>query len=202
MCRTTRTATRRFSTTAGREMIRSIVWARRLRRRVMSTTTGWGRISRASWTCAGRSVECAHDYDAAAGQSVCVPFVVTNKGYGIVWDNPSKTRVDFAFNEQTKWTSQVGQRVSFFVIVGDTYDELYEGYQAADGQRADAAEVGVWVHPVQAEIHDPEGVAGCGERVSRAEAARGCDGGGLVLLYEDGPDGYGSALLAGPGGDE
>ena len=81
----------------------------------------------------GRSVECAHDYDAAAGPSVCVPFVVTNKGYAIVWDNPSKTRVDFAFNEQTKWTSQVGQRVSFFVIVGDTYDQLYEGYRLLTG---------------------------------------------------------------------
>ena len=81
----------------------------------------------------GQSVECAHDYDAAAGPSVCVPFVVTNKGYAIVWDNPSKTRVDFAFNEQTKWTSQVGQRVSFFVIVGDTYDEIYEGYRLLTG---------------------------------------------------------------------
>lgn len=81
----------------------------------------------------GRSLECAHDYNAAAGPSVCVPFVVTNKGYALLWDNPSKTRVGFAFNEQTKWTSQVGQRVSFFVIVGDTYDQLYEGYRLLTG---------------------------------------------------------------------
>jgi alpha-D-xyloside xylohydrolase len=81
----------------------------------------------------GRSLECAHDYTAAAGPSVCVPFVVTNKGYALLWDNPSRTRVDFAFNEQTKWTSEVGQRVSFFVIVGDTYDELYEGYRQLTG---------------------------------------------------------------------
>ena len=81
----------------------------------------------------GHSVECAHDYTAAAGPSVCVPFVVTNKGYALLWDNPSRTRVDFAFNEQTRWTSQVGQRVSFFVIVGDTYDQLYEGYRLLTG---------------------------------------------------------------------
>jgi alpha-D-xyloside xylohydrolase len=81
----------------------------------------------------GHSLECAHDYTAAAGPSVCVPFVVTNKGYALLWDNPSKTRVDFAFNEQTRWTSQVGQRVSFFVIIGDTYDELYEGYRLLTG---------------------------------------------------------------------
>jgi alpha-D-xyloside xylohydrolase len=81
----------------------------------------------------GHSMECAHDYTAAAGPSVCVPFVVTNKGYAILWDNPSSTRVDFAFNEETRWTSQVGQRVSFFIIVGDTYDQLYEGYRQLTG---------------------------------------------------------------------
>jgi alpha-D-xyloside xylohydrolase len=81
----------------------------------------------------GHVVRCAHDYDAAGGQSVCVPFVVTNKGYGIVWDNPSRTTVAFAIANQTKWTSDVGQRVSFFVIAGKTYDEIYEGYRKLTG---------------------------------------------------------------------
>jgi alpha-D-xyloside xylohydrolase len=81
----------------------------------------------------GHSMECAHDYTAAAGPSVCVPFIVTNKGYALLWDNPSKTRVDFGFNGTTRWTSQVGQRVSFFVIAGDTYDEMYQGYRLLTG---------------------------------------------------------------------
>lgn len=81
----------------------------------------------------GHALECAHDYTAPAGPSVCVPFIVTNKGYALLWDNPSKTRVEFGFNEQTRWTSQVGQRVSFFVIAGDTYDKLYEGFRLLTG---------------------------------------------------------------------
>ena len=81
----------------------------------------------------GRSLECAHDYTAAAGPSICVPFVVTNHGYALLWDNPSRTRVDFAFNNQTRWTSEVGQRVSFFVIVGSAYDDLYRGYRLLTG---------------------------------------------------------------------
>jgi alpha-D-xyloside xylohydrolase len=81
----------------------------------------------------GHVVRCAHDYDAPAGQSVCVPFVVTNKGYGLLWDNPSKTTVAFGFNDVTRWTSDVGQRVSFFVIAGKTYDEIYEGYRLLTG---------------------------------------------------------------------
>ena len=81
----------------------------------------------------GHVVHCWHDYNAPAGPSVCVPFVVTNKGYGLVWDNPSKTTIEPGFNEQTKWTSQAGDRVSFFVIVGETADEIYAGYKLLTG---------------------------------------------------------------------
>ncbi|MGA8940204.1 MAG: TIM-barrel domain-containing protein [Acidobacteriaceae bacterium] len=84
----------------------------------------------------GRVLRCAHDYNAPGGQSVCVPFVVTNKGYGILWDNPSRTTVAFAIGNVTKWTSDVGQRVSFFVIAGKTYDEMYEGFRELTGDVA------------------------------------------------------------------
>jgi alpha-D-xyloside xylohydrolase len=81
----------------------------------------------------GHTVECWHNYTATGGPSVCVPLAVTNKGYGIVWDNPSQTTVEPGFNEQTRWTSQVGQRVSFFVIAGRTTDEIYQGYRLLTG---------------------------------------------------------------------
>jgi alpha-D-xyloside xylohydrolase len=81
----------------------------------------------------GHVLRCAHDYNAPSGQSVCVPFVVTNKGYGILWDNPSATTVAFGFNDQVRWTSDVGQRISFFVIAGKSYDEIYSGYRLLTG---------------------------------------------------------------------
>lgn len=81
----------------------------------------------------GHVIECAHDYNAPSGQSVCVPFLVTNKGYGLIWDNPSKTTVSLGFNNQNSFKSQVGQRVSFFVIAGD-YDAIYRGYRLLTGE--------------------------------------------------------------------
>ncbi len=81
----------------------------------------------------GHPVHCWHDYTAPAAPSVCVPFLVTNKGYGLVWDNPSKTTIAPGFNEQTRWTSEVGDRVSFFVIAGNTADEIYAGYRLLTG---------------------------------------------------------------------
>ena len=81
----------------------------------------------------GHRVECWHNYDATAAPSVCVPFMVTNYGYGIIWDNSSKTVIEPGFNERTNWTSEVGDRVSFFVITGKTFDEIYAGYRLLTG---------------------------------------------------------------------
>jgi len=81
----------------------------------------------------GHTVQCWHNYTATAAPSVCVPFVVTNYGYGMIWDNPSKTTIEPGFNERTKWTSEVGNRVSFFVIAGGTTDEIYSGYRLLTG---------------------------------------------------------------------
>ncbi|PYV68121.1 MAG: alpha-glucosidase [Acidobacteria bacterium] len=81
----------------------------------------------------GHTVECWHNYTATGAPSICVPFVVTNKGYGLIGDNPSKTTIQPGFNEQTNWISKVGNRVSFFVIAGDNVDEIYSGYRLLTG---------------------------------------------------------------------
>ena len=80
-----------------------------------------------------RPITCAANYLAPAAPTYCVPFVVTNKGYGLLWDNPSSTTISPAFDGQTKWTSTLGRRVSFFVIAGRNTDEMYEGYRLLTG---------------------------------------------------------------------
>ncbi len=81
----------------------------------------------------GHPVRCWHNYDAPAGESVGIPFLVTNRGYGLIWDNPSKTTIVPGFNEITTWESEVGERISFFVIAGASTDEIYKGYRTLTG---------------------------------------------------------------------
>ena len=81
-----------------------------------------------------RVIDCKHWYDAPHGETVCVPFMVSTKGYGIIWDNPSATRVAPAVNGHTSWQSNVGERVSFFVIVAEKVDQLYAGYAQLTGR--------------------------------------------------------------------
>jgi len=78
-------------------------------------------------------IDCWHDYGAIGGETVCVPFMVSSRDYGLIWDNPSKTTIDLGFNLQNVWSSQVGDRVSFFVIAGTNTDQVYEGYRRLTG---------------------------------------------------------------------
>lgn len=95
---------------------------------------GQNQESMSSLDLRGRVLDCKHWYDAPAGETVCVPFMVSSKGYGIVWDNPSATRFVAAVNGKTGFQSHVGERVSFFVITGDTAQELYSGYARLTGK--------------------------------------------------------------------
>ncbi|WP_159761298.1 glycoside hydrolase family 31 protein [Sphingomonas sp. 8AM] len=94
---------------------------------------GLGQNQEGKLDLKGRTIDCRHNYDAPAGETVCVPFMVTNKGYGIVWDNPSALTVSAGLNNGTHFQSNVGERVSFFVISGSTADELYAGYARLTG---------------------------------------------------------------------
>lgn len=95
---------------------------------------GLGQNQEGIFDLRGRTIDCRHNYDAPAGETVCVPFLVTNKGYGIVWDNPAATTVSPGLNDTTKFQSQTGERVSFFIITGKTTDELYAGYAKLTGE--------------------------------------------------------------------
>ena len=59
--------------------------------------------------------------------------MVSSRGYGLIWDNPSKTTIDLGFNQQNLWSSDVGDRVSFFVIAGDKSDEIYGAIASLPG---------------------------------------------------------------------
>jgi len=81
----------------------------------------------------GRTIDCRHYYDAPADEQVCVPVLVSSRNYMIVWDNPSATTVSPGLYDRTSFQSQVGERVSFFVITGNDSDDLYKGYRLLTG---------------------------------------------------------------------
>ena len=81
----------------------------------------------------GRTIDCRHYYDAPAGEQVCVPVLVSTNNYMIVWDNPSPTTVSPGLYNSTHFQSEIGERVSFYVVTGRNADDLYSGYRLLTG---------------------------------------------------------------------
>ena len=94
---------------------------------------GLGQQQKGWMDLRGHEIPCWHDYTALGGQDVCVPFMISSRGYGLVWDNPSKTTIDLGINDRNVWSSEVGDRISYFIIAGDNSDEIYEGYRLLTG---------------------------------------------------------------------
>ena len=94
---------------------------------------GLGQQQQGALDLRDHRILCWHDYSSIGGQNVCVPFMVSSHGYGLIWDNPSKTTIDLGFNQKNVWSSEVGDRVSFFVIAGDKTDDIYQGYRQLTG---------------------------------------------------------------------
>ncbi len=94
---------------------------------------GLGQQQQGALDLRDHQIRCWHDYSAIGGENVCVPFMISSRGYGLIWDNPSKTTINLGFNQQNVWSSEIGERVSFFVIAGANSDEIYQGYRQLTG---------------------------------------------------------------------
>jgi len=94
---------------------------------------GLGQNQEGTLDLRGRTIDCRHYYDAAAGEQVCVPVLVSSRNYMIVWDNSSPTTLSAGIGSATQIQSEVGERVSFFLITGSNSDDLYKGYRLLTG---------------------------------------------------------------------
>ncbi len=79
----------------------------------------------------GRQLNIWHAYSKR--QVIGFPFLVSTRNYAIMWDNPSRSKLDCAVDGKTSWSSETGRAISFFLIVGNNADEVYTGYRNLTG---------------------------------------------------------------------
>ncbi|MCI8975954.1 MAG: DUF5110 domain-containing protein [Lachnospiraceae bacterium] len=94
---------------------------------------GLGQHQDGKLNLGGREQIMWHDYSHKDGEIVAVPFMVTNKGYGILFDNPSRMRVTPGVEGRTSWQAEVGEEISFFLITGEQADDIYKGFRLLTG---------------------------------------------------------------------
>lgn len=89
---------------------------------------GLGQHQKGQMGYRGEQVELKH-----LNSAIAMPFVLTNRKYGLLWDNNGKTIVDFAKEDHMNWVSQTGEEGCYYFIKGNTMDEIIEGYWMLTG---------------------------------------------------------------------
>lgn len=101
---------------------------------------GMGQYQEKQLNLKGCVLELAHRNSQAS-----VPFVVSNRGYGMLWNNPAIGRATFA-NNVTEWTALSSRQVDYWICCGDTPARMEELYSAATGRAPEMPDfaLGFW----------------------------------------------------------
>ena len=70
---------------------------------------------------------------AQRNSQACVPFLLSNQGYGFLWNNPAIGRVVFGKNV-TEWTADAAKELDYWIVAGDTPAAIEEAYSEVTGR--------------------------------------------------------------------
>ena len=76
---------------------------------------------------------------------VSIPFMVSNRGYSFLWNNPAIGRVELG-RSLTRWVAESSRQIDYLVSTADSYDEIMENYADATGHPLELPEfaAGFW----------------------------------------------------------
>ncbi|MCR2023263.1 DUF4968 domain-containing protein, partial [Blautia pseudococcoides] len=89
---------------------------------------GMGQYQQPYLDMKGCIIELAHRNSQAS-----VPFAMSDRGYGILWNNPAIGQVTFGKNV-TEWTAESTKQMDYWITAGDTPAEIEESYADATGK--------------------------------------------------------------------
>lgn len=85
----------------------------------------------------GALLELAHRNSQAS-----VPFMISSRGYGFLWNNPAIGTAHFGTNK-TEWHAGRTKKLDYYVTAGDTPSEIEEQYSAVTGRTPMMPEYGL-----------------------------------------------------------
>lgn len=69
---------------------------------------------------------------AQRNSQVTIPFLLSNRGYGFLWNHPGIGTVSFAKNI-TEWKAESAKQIDYWVCAGDTPSQIVESYAGVTG---------------------------------------------------------------------
>ncbi len=89
---------------------------------------GMGQYQQEVMDLKGSKLELAHRNSQAS-----IPFYISNKGYGFLWNNASIGEVLFGTNI-TQWTAENTKQLDYWITAGDSPAEIEEAYAEVTGK--------------------------------------------------------------------
>lgn len=71
-----------------------------------------------------------------------VPFMISSRGYGFLWNNPAIGKASFGTN-LTEWTAESTKKIDYYITAGDTPAEILEKYADVSGKAPMMPEYGM-----------------------------------------------------------
>ncbi len=99
---------------------------------------GLGQQQAGVWNHRGNSVDLSHD-----NSHIAVPFLVSSKGYGIFWNNTSRSRFNNRFANYAYFSSEVADSIDYYFVYGPELDRVVGAYRELTG---DAPLFGKWAY--------------------------------------------------------
>ena len=101
---------------------------------------GMGQYREAGYDLKGRLLELAH-----VNAQTSVPFYISSRGYGFLWNDPANGTVTFAEN-LTEWNFPAVQKLDYWICAGDTPVQIMEKYTEVTGRASELPPslLGLW----------------------------------------------------------
>jgi alpha-D-xyloside xylohydrolase len=99
---------------------------------------GLGQHQAGVWNYRGESVDISQD-----NSNIAVPFLVSSNGYGIFWNNDSRSRFNNRFANYLYISSEVADLIDYYFFYGPDLDKIIASYRELTGQ---APMFGKWAY--------------------------------------------------------
>ncbi|MFY9790271.1 MAG: glycoside hydrolase family 31 protein [Candidatus Sulfotelmatobacter sp.] len=90
---------------------------------------GLGQHQAGVWNYRGESVDISQD-----NSNIAVPFLVSSNGYGIFWNNDSRSRFNNRFANYLYISSEVADVIDYYFFYGPNLDKVVAAYRELTGQ--------------------------------------------------------------------
>ncbi len=67
---------------------------------------------------------------------VAIPFLISSRGYGFLWNNPSLGRVELS-HDRTRWVAECTPQIDYWVTAADNPLSVVQNYMTATGRAPD-----------------------------------------------------------------